>query len=240
MFYNWAHCTCITIKLPLFGCFVDTAWDLYVDPYLDIHFVPQKSAVGKLEHSGLLMLNSWDFCIQIWVWMRAQRPWPSLTTQSWSWKNPLNIRPFPLFSQECALWVQVRLRAPWQWTCCPGPWVEFWFSTVCHQIHFDSYWGRCHKPRNAKLSGGVGRKLGITAERISWAVASVNRQIDLLWEYACFPFYLLQTSFSLRKCFTVLGRWEWPLGIISSDCTSLHIFDFTCFPRRNRAGRGRL
>lgn len=158
MFYNWAHCTCITIKLPLFGCFVDTAWDLYVDPYLDIHFVPQKSAVGKLEHSGLLMLNSWDFCIQIWVWMRAQRPWPSLTTQSWSWKDLLDIRPFRLFSQECALWVQVILRAPWQWTCCCGPWVEFWFSTVCHQIHFDSYWGKCHKPRNAKALRWGGQK----------------------------------------------------------------------------------
>lgn len=81
--------------IPLFVCFVDRARDLYLDRYLDIHFASQKSAVGKLEHSVLLMLNLWDFCIQIWVWMRSQPPRPSLTTQSWSWKDLLNIETIP-------------------------------------------------------------------------------------------------------------------------------------------------
>lgn len=155
------------------------------------------------------MLNL--FCIQIQVWVRSHHPQPSLTPQSWSWKEMLNIWAFPWFSQGCAFWEQVRPRAPQQWTWSKA----LIFSCVASDPL--SYWVRCHKPRTARLSDWIGSKPGITSERISWEIGSINRQIDLLCEYFFFPFYLLHRSFSPRKFFTVLGRWEWPLGNLSSD-----------------------
>lgn len=97
----------------------------------------------KLEYYMLLILNL--FCIQIRVWMRARQHQPSLTPQSWSWKDVLNIWAFPWFSQERAFWDRVRPRAPQQWT-----WSK---ALVFSYVASDPlcFLARCHKPSTCKV-----------------------------------------------------------------------------------------